>query len=107
MNDATTTLTRAVLEQISRVQSLVGGQQNFQYWSPLQAQILPVREQSVFLSFDKTPVLVSQSRVFAAAHFVQSLAQVTQNMEFVEQDRGLWRVCARRLAKRYPHVHHC
>src|SRR5438552_19124434 len=82
-------LPEGFLEQVSGVQSLVGSEQPPERGATLQAQTLPVGEQRVLLSLDKTALLAAQPRVLAAPHFVQGLVQVAQHVELVEQDRRL------------------
>src|SRR5260221_14633372 len=45
-------LTEGLLEQVSRVQALIRRQQGFKRLSALQGQVLPMREQRVFLALD-------------------------------------------------------
>ena len=72
---------------------------------PLECEVLAVGQQRVLLPLDEAPILAGQPRVFGFADLVQGVAQMTQDVEFVEHDRRLWRREPRGLAKRFPHVH--
>jgi hypothetical protein len=39
-------------------------------------------------------------------HLVERFAEMANDVELVEQDRGLWGVLQRRVTERFPHVHH-
>lgn len=72
---------------------------------PLQGEILAAGEQRVLLTLDEATVLAGQPGVLRFADLIESLAQVTYDVELVEQDRGLRRVGFGGVAKRLPHVH--
>ena len=99
-----------LLEQVGRVQSLVRRQQRFQAAPPRHGEILPMRQQRVFLALDEASALAAESPVFGLAYLVERFAQVTHDVKLVprglpsvvEQDRCLWRVRARGVAKRLP-----
>ena len=99
-------LTEGLLEQICRVQALVGREQRLEGLFAFQAEILAVRERRIFLPLDIALVLAAESRIFALAHLVERIAQVTHDVKLVEENRRLR--CARcgRLAKRLPPVPH-
>jgi len=64
-----------------------------------------MRQQRVFLSLDELALLALKSRVLLLAHLVERLAQVSDHMELVEQNRCLRGVASRRITKGFPHVH--
>src|SRR5947207_15775259 len=99
-------LAKGLLEQIGGVQSLVGSQQCPQRLAALQSEVLLARQQRIFLALDEAALLSRQARVLALSHLIESLAQVTNDVELVEQDRRLRRVRIGGVAKRLPHVHH-
>src|SRR6058998_211117 len=99
-------LSEGLLEQISHMQAPVGSQQLFESTAPLQIQILPVGQQSVFLAFDETTFGARQSGILALANVIQSFSQMPHNVEFVEQDGGLRSVASGRKPEWLPHVHH-
>ena len=69
-------LPEGLLEQVSRVQPLVGRQQQFERLLAFQGEVLSVGQQGVFLALDEAPVFAREPRVFGLAHFVQRIAQV-------------------------------
>ena len=77
------------LEQIGRVEPLVGGEQLPQRLPPRQREVLPAGEEVVQLSLDERPVLPRQPVVFRPAHHVERLSEVPHEVQFVEQDRRL------------------
>ena len=64
-----------------------------------------MRQQGVFLPLDKLPCRSGQTGVFALAHLVHRLSQVTHDVKFVEQYRRLRHVPAGRIRKGLPHIH--
>src|SRR5215471_8331545 len=98
-------LTEALLEDIGGVEPLVGRKQRLQGLLAFERQVLPTRQQGVFLALDVAPVTAGKAGIFALATPIQGLAQMPHDMELVEQDRGLRRMRLRRLAERLPHVH--
>src|SRR5271166_275508 len=98
-------LAEALLENIGRVEPLVGRQQCLQRPLAVEREVLLARQQGVFLALDVAPVAALQPRVLALADRIQSLAEMAHDMEFVEQNRGLRRMRLRRQAERLPHVH--
>src|SRR5215204_239310 len=99
-------LAEALLQQIGRVEPLVGRQQRLQRPLAVEREILPARQQGVFLPLDVAPVAAGKPRVLALADRIQGLAQMAYDMELVEQNRGLRRMRIGRQAERFPHVHH-
>jgi hypothetical protein len=98
-------LAETLLENIGRVEPLVGRQQCLQRPLAVKREVLLAREQGVFLALDVAPVAALQPRVLALADRIQSLAEMAHDMELVEQNRGLRRMRLRRQAERLPHVH--
>src|ERR1700704_275494 len=99
-------LAEALLEDIGRVEPLVGRQQCLQRPLAVEREVLPARQQGVFLALDVAPVAAGKPRVLALADRIQGFAQMAQDVELVEQNRGLRRMRLRRQAERFPHVHH-
>src|SRR5271169_3502025 len=85
-------LAEALLENIGRVEPLVGRQECLQCLLAVERQVLPARQQRVFLALDEAPLAARKPGVFALANRIQRLAQVADDMELVEQNRGLWRM---------------
>src|SRR5207244_5745845 len=99
-------LAEALRENIGRVEPLVGRQQLLQRLLARQREILLARQQRVFLPLDVAPPATLQPGIFALANLIQGLAQMAHDMEFVEQNRRLWRIGIRRQTEWLPHVHH-
>src|SRR5216683_1606152 len=93
-------------EQVRRVEPLVGGEQGLQGPPAIQGEVLTMREERVFLALDEAPILSRETRVLALADEVEGDAEVSQDMELVEEDTRLRRMVAGRGAERFPHVHH-
>ena len=55
-----------------------------------------------FCPLDEPPVGTGQPRGLGLAHGVQGVAEVTQDVELVEQDARLRRMALRGSAKRFP-----
>src|ERR1039457_3970775 len=58
----------------------------------------------IFLPLDERAILAAQSRVLELAHLVERLAEVSDDVKLVEQNRCLRGVLSSRVAKRLPHV---
>ena len=99
-------LVERLLEQIGRVEPPVGRQQRLQAAASIGSETLPVRQQRLLLALDVAATLAAQAPVLGLAYFVECFSQVPHDVELVEQNRRLRRMCARRVAKRLPHVHH-
>jgi len=99
-------LAEGLFQQVGGVQALVRRQQGLECLPALACQVLPAREQRVLLSLDIGAVLTLEPGVFGLAHLVQRLAKVSHNMKLVEQDGRLRGLRLRRLAERFPHIHH-
>jgi len=100
-------LIEGLLEQVGRLEPLVGSQELLEGLAPLQRQVLPPGEQGVPLPLDERPVFSRQTPVLGPAHLVQGLAQVPHHVELVEQDRRLRgvRLLPGGLQERLPHIH--
>src|SRR5262245_7940726 len=98
-------LAEALLENIGRVEPLVGRQQRLQRLLTLQREALLARQQRVYLPLDVAPPAALQPGIFALANVIQGFPQMAHDMELVEQNRRLWRMYIRRQTKRLPHVH--
>jgi hypothetical protein len=59
-----------------------------------------------FWPLDEAPILAAEAGVFGLAHLIERLAEMADDVELVEQDRGLRRFVLRDVAERLPHVHH-
>jgi hypothetical protein len=95
------------LEQIGRMEPLVGGQQFAEGLAPVQREVLAPRQQIVALPFDKGPILASQPSVLGASHLIEGLAQMPQHVKLVEENgrpRSMGRILGRG-GKRLPHIH--
>ena len=101
-------LTERFLEQVGRLEPLVGGEQLPQPLAPRQREILPAGEKVVPLPLDERAVLSRQPVVFGSANLVEGLPQVPHHVELVEENRRLGGVplLLRGLQEGLPHVHH-
>jgi hypothetical protein len=99
-------LAEGLLEQVGRVEPLVGGQQDLQGIPAFKGQVLPAGEQDILLALDGAPLLALKTGVFGLAHLVQRIVEVAHRVEFVEQDGCLRRPVGGRIAEWLPHVHH-
>src|SRR5258705_7916276 len=99
-------LAEALLEDIGRVEPLVGRQQRLQRFLAVEREVLPARQQGVFLALDVAPIAAGKPCVLALADRIQGFAQMAHDVELVEQNRGLRCMHLRRQAERLRHVHH-
>src|SRR6516162_11222127 len=76
-------LTEALLQQVGRVEPLVGRQQRLQRALAIERQVLPARQQGVFLALDVAPVAAGEPGILALADRIQSLAEMAHDMELV------------------------
>src|SRR5215813_12187196 len=100
-------LAKGLFEQVSDVEPLIGAQQGLQSLAAFQSEIVPVRQQRVFLSLDKASVFARKPTVFAFSHSIERLSQMTQHMKLVVENSRLRSTRFGSLSKRFPHVHHC
>ena len=98
-------LLERLLEQVGRVETPVGFQQQPEAGPTAAREVLPIGQQGVLLPLDEAPILAGQPSVLALAHLVESLAEVPDDMELVVQDSGLGRVAFGRFGEGLPHVH--
>src|SRR6202043_3144001 len=98
-------LAEALLENIGRVEPFVGRQQRLQRLLAIEREVLPARQQRVFLALDVAPLAALEPGILALANRIQGLTQMADDMELIEQNRRLWRMGIRRQAERLPHVH--
>ena len=101
-------LAERFLQQIGRVQPFVGFKQFLQRTPTVERQVFSVRQQRILLTLDEVAAPSGKPGIFTLAHLVQSVAQMTHHVEFVEQNPCLWGVSRldRRVLKRLPHVHY-
>src|SRR5690606_12677260 len=64
------------LQQIGRVQPLVGAEQKLEILARIAAQVLWVREQRILLPLDECALLASQTGVLLLANLIERLVQV-------------------------------
>ncbi len=100
-------LSEGLLEQVSRMETLVGGQQFVEGLSPIQGEILSPRQQGIAMPLDERSVLARQPLVFGTAYLIERLAQMSHHVKLVEQNGSCGGVVRlfRRGCKRLPHVH--
>src|SRR5712692_11127210 len=82
-------LAEALLENIGRVEPLVGRQQRLQRLPTLQREVRLARQQRVFLTLDVAPLAAREPGILTLANRIQGLAQMADDMELVEQNRRL------------------
>jgi len=92
-------------EEVGRVQPLVGSEQGLERPPALERQILAVGEQRVLLPLDEPALAPRDAGVLALADLIEGVAEMTQDMELVEQDAGLRSVARGREPEGLPHVH--
>jgi len=93
------------LEQIGRAQSFVGFQQPSEIGPATADEVLPARQQRVFLPFDEPPIRSRQSGVFAPTDQVEGFPKMPQDVELIVQDGRLRRMPAGQLGEGLPHIH--
>lgn len=76
-------------QDVSGVQPLIGIEEKLEAVFALAGQVLGVREQDVFLTLDEGALVTCNAGIFCLADFIEGLAEVTQNVELVEQDGGI------------------
>src|ERR1700751_757131 len=77
-------LAEALLEQIGGVEPLVGGEHGLQCFLAVEREVLPPREQGVFLALDIASVAARKPRIFALSDGIERLAEMTHDVELVE-----------------------
>ena len=98
-------LAEGLLQQVGRVEPLVGSQQRLQGLPAIEGQVVVAGQQDVFLTLDVTPVFSLKTGIFALSDLVQGVVQMAHHMKLVEQDGCLRRPPNGDIAKRLPHVH--
>src|SRR5262245_42500425 len=100
-------LAERLLQQVGRMQPLVGPEQQPQRLPPLGGEVLPAGEEVVPLPLDEPPVLPREAGVLPPPHLVHRLAEVAHDGELVVDDPGLRGVALleRGVAGSLPHVH--
>src|ERR1700730_17061687 len=102
------TLSKGLLEHISGIEPLVGGQQHLKIFPSATSQVLFVREQRILLTLDELPLVPFMPGVFLLPHLVECLSKMLPDVEFVEENRRLGSfVICRLLEGLLPHVHDC
>src|SRR5437879_9234917 len=76
-------LAEGLLENIGRVEPLVGRQQRLQRLPAVEREVLLARQQRVFLALDVAPLAARKPRILALANRIQGLAQMPDDMELV------------------------
>ncbi len=98
-------LPEGFLQQIGGVEPFVRGEQSLEVLARRALEVVRMSEQGVLLALDERAAFAAEPRVFLLAHLVERIAEVTQDVELVEQDRRLGSVPGGRVAERLPHVH--
>lgn len=70
-------------EHIGGIEQFVGGQQCLERPLSVQREVLVVGKQVVLLALDEPPVIARDPYVFVSTNFVQGVAQLPQDVEFV------------------------
>src|SRR5256886_17536005 len=78
-------LAATLLEDIGRVEALVGRKQRLQCLLAFEREVLLAREQRVFLTLDVAPIAPREPPIFALANVSQGLAEMSHDMELAEQ----------------------
>src|ERR1019366_2216348 len=68
-------LAEALFENIGRVEPLVGRQQRLPRLLAVQGQVLPARQQRVFLALDVAPLAALETGILALANRIEGLTQ--------------------------------
>src|SRR6266566_485097 len=58
------------------------------------------------MALDEAPISAAETGVFGLANLVERLAEMTNDVELVEQDRRLRGFVFRGVAEGLPHIHH-
>src|SRR6266480_1978497 len=74
-------LAEALLENVGRVEPFVRRQQRLQRLLAVQREILPARQQRVFLALDVAPLSALEPGILALADRIQRLAQMANDMK--------------------------
>src|SRR6476661_6667637 len=100
-------LSERLLEEIRRLQTLVGLEQQLECCLTTVAQVVPPRQQGVLLPLDVAATRPRRAGVFVLANLIQGLLEMAQHMELIEDDQCLGGMARleRGVAERFPHVH--
>jgi hypothetical protein len=95
------------LQHVSRVQSLVGVEQQLQRFLSREGEVAPARQQGILLALDEATPRAGEPAVFALADLVQGILQMTQHVKLVvdNQSLGSMGLLEGGGAERLPHVH--
>ncbi len=95
-----------VLRHLSAASRLLAASKVFRARRPSQGEVRTMREERVLLALDEATILSRETRVLALADEVEGDAEVSQDMELVEENTRLRRMVAGRGAEGLPHIHH-
>ena len=93
------------LQQVGHVESLVGLEKLVQSPLSLQREVLAVREKRVALTLDEGPIPTRKAVVLASPHLVESIGEMSHDMELVVDDLHIRDVPLGRVVEGLPHVH--
>ncbi len=66
-----------------------------------------IGKQYVFLPLNVAPILALKTCIFHLSDFIQGIAEMAHDVEFVEQDGRLRSAFVGYVTKGLPHIHHC
>ena len=98
-------LPEGFLQQVGHVESLVGLEKLVQSPLSLQREVLAVREKGVALTLDEGPIPTRKAVVLASPHLVESIGEMSHDMELVVDDLHIRDVPLGRVVEGLPHVH--
>ena len=98
-------LSELFFEQVGFIESSVGLEEQFQGRTSIAIEVLFVRQQSIFLTFNITSGIALEAFVLALADLVEGVVEVSDDVEFIVDDFGPGDVLSGRIAKCLPHVH--
>jgi len=98
-------LPEGFLEQIRLVEPFVGLQQRTQGPLALEIQVGLMGQQRVALSLDELALFVIDPLVLAASDLIQSIGEMTHDVELVVDDLRPGGILERCVPERFPHVH--
>src|SRR5665647_2396135 len=98
-------LVEGLTKDVGRVQALIGVEQKLKAFSAFSRQVFFVRQQDILLPLDELALRPRDASIFGFADFIEGFAEMTKDVELIEQNGRLRRVAPRRMTKRLPHVH--
>jgi len=98
-------LPEGLFQKVRGIQPLVDREELSKSESSLEGEIFVTGQERVLLAFDEAPFLARDPRVLALSDLVEGFAQMTQDMELVEQNGRLRSMALGGVAERFPHVH--